>query len=748
MAPACKMPLPPGKIGITFKGTPPVVKRVSEDSPLAGKVKEGFVFVALYLQDGTEFQGLSTNELVSTLGEYSEEQGRKIRFKMGLPDSTTVTVPPGEITATIEGDPPKLTKMSPESPLYSKVRIGLAVDSISLEDGTSMSGYSTDEILEVLKDNENQDRTIKLVNPATTSLSPRSYTPPMMKEVELPTGKIGAVFKGSRALISRLTAESPVRDSFRLDMVADTLVLPDGTEYAGLSPGDMAAALGASADITGRKMVLKSKTNKTLAKQPTTKVLLPKGGKTKLGLVFRGEPAMIIEVKEDSPLAGKVRAGHELATIQLEDGMEYDDLDTEEAYEVLDETFLSEGRAMVLINKPAPIIMPDEKEVKLPAGKIGVVFKGTPPMIKSIKDDSPVKDEVMEGMVVDVLTLEDGEQLCEMSTQELTFELNYAIESEGRVLLLKNPETAEMTKKEAKPIPDYTEVTLPAGKLGVTFKGKPPMVTSINRDSSVRKELVEGMVVDSLTVEATKFIDMDVRKLVNILAKSFDSEERVMVLKNPETQEISTMPDTMEVVLPAGKLGVSFKGSPPTVSKLSPESPVKDELLAGMAVDMLTYEDGTVMSGMSTQELVSALSESADSEGRTLTLKNPAVKAMSTKQLILPDEKDITLPAGKLGISFKGTPPIVSRLHDDSPMKGIVRVGMVVDTLDIPGEEGGHFAGLTAKELVGLLADSKDVEGREIVLKNPATATLSERAWALAEATSFADEDSQISQRY
>ena len=53
MAPAIKLPLPTGKIGVVFKGTPPVVTKVADDSPLKGKVKAGFIVEAMTLSDGT-----------------------------------------------------------------------------------------------------------------------------------------------------------------------------------------------------------------------------------------------------------------------------------------------------------------------------------------------------------------------------------------------------------------------------------------------------------------------------------------------------------------------------------------------------------------------------------------------------------------------------------------------------------------------------------------------------------------------
>jgi hypothetical protein len=83
-----KIPLPAGKLGIVFTGTPPTVKRVSDESPMTGKVKEGYICMGLKLNDGTTFENVTTKQLVETLKEYADEEGRSLVMKMALPDGT------------------------------------------------------------------------------------------------------------------------------------------------------------------------------------------------------------------------------------------------------------------------------------------------------------------------------------------------------------------------------------------------------------------------------------------------------------------------------------------------------------------------------------------------------------------------------------------------------------------------------------------------------------------------------------
>merc|ERR1712032_844662 len=242
-----------------------------------------------------------------------------------------------------------------------------------------------------------------------------------------------------------------------------------------------------------------------------------------------------------------------------------------------------------------------------------------------------------------------------------------------------------------------------------------------------------GLAVD----KTNKMVQLDTKSLTTALAESSEAYGRVIVLKNPATTELSKLPDTREVLLPAGKLGVTFqKGEVPIVKKFGENSPLIDEVQIGMAVDMLTLEDGSVYTGLTTKELLSELKKNADSQERTILLKNPKTQTMSERQVVLPeessgspDEKEVELPSGRLGVTFKRTPPTITAMTDDSPVKDQFVIGMVVDTLEIPGADGGRYAGLSARELVGLLSDSKHLNSRKILLKNPETAILSDRSF-------------------
>eukprot|EP00544_Gedaniella_sp_CCMP2646_P011301 CAMPEP_0202494188 /NCGR_PEP_ID=MMETSP1361-20130828/10970_1 /ASSEMBLY_ACC=CAM_ASM_000849 /TAXON_ID=210615 /ORGANISM="Staurosira complex sp., Strain CCMP2646" /LENGTH=654 /DNA_ID=CAMNT_0049124611 /DNA_START=78 /DNA_END=2042 /DNA_ORIENTATION=+ len=630
MAPAIKVALPTGKIGVSFKGSStPIVSSVSDDSPMKGKIKAGYKFIGLYLKDGTEYENLGTKDLVEALSDTAEEEGRKIKLQIALPAKTSVTVPPGDAGITVDGDPPTIVQVDRTSPLKDKLRVGLVVDSVELDDGFTVLGHTADEITELLADNEGDERVLHLKNPSATSLSERAVILPEEKAVDIPSGKLGVVFAGFPAKVARMSDASPVRGKFRIGMAVDSFIMPDGTEYSGLSAEELVGALAESVDTEGRKVILKPPTSKTLSKVSTTKVILPAGD---LGLTFDGEPAIITEVSEHSTLKDRLYAGQMVKTICLDDGTEYDDLDWNDVQEILGDTEDSTGRWMLLENQEPIIPLPDEKMVYLPTERLGVSFSGTPPTITKIAEESPVATEFMVGLAADTLIMPGGPTYMELSTPELVKLLKDTVDVEGRMITLKNPATTKMTKK----------------------------------------------------------------------------------------------PDAMEVKLPKGKLGVVFTGTPPKVTRFFDDSPMKDKLPIGLVVDMLTLEDGTVIAGCSGKELAGILADNSFSSGRTLLLKNPSTRRLSTRQIMPPDEKIVVIPAGSLGVSFKGKHATVSRIQDNSPVKAQFRVGMVVDKLTLPN--GSTYTGLSATELVNVLKGSAILEDREVHLVNPDTMELSAKA--------------------
>merc|ERR1739838_299872 len=106
--------------------------------------------------------------------------------------------------------------------------------------------------------------------------------------------------------------------------------------------------------------------------------------------------------------------------------------------------------------------------------------------------------------------------------------------------------------------------------------------------------------------------------------------------------------------------------------------------------------------------------------------KNVKTCEASDREEVFPIEKTITLPTGKIGLSFKGKRVArISRLHDDCKIRGQAYAGMIIDTITIPG--GSSFSGMTSKEAARVLSDTKTVGGRMLTLKAPDSSDLSIR---------------------
>ena len=106
-------------------------------------------------------------------------------------------------------------------------------------------------------------------------------------------------------------------------------------------------------------------------------------------------------------------------------------------------------------------------------------------------------------------------------------------------------------------------------------------------------------------------------------------------------------------------------------------------------------------------------------EGKTVMIKCP-VDGHAGMMLRVPANVKMTvkLPCGKLGVYWKGKKKAkVSRLEPFSPLREILREGMIVDSLEIDGEQ--RYTGLNAHRVGELLSQSVDVPNRKLVVIKP-----------------------------
>jgi hypothetical protein len=374
-----------------------------------------------------------------------------------------VALPPGDAGIIVGRDPPTIVQVDPTSLLKDKLRVGLVVDSVELDDGNAIYGHTAEEITDILKVSKGEQRTLILKDPNSTAVSERSIKFPNQREVDIPAGDLGVVFKGSLARVAKISDASPVRRKFRMGMIADSLLLPDGTKYSGLSAEQLTGILANSVDVT----------SKTLSKVFTTKVTLPSGD---LGLAFDGEPAIITKVSEESCLKNRMYAGQMVKTVRLEEGTEYDDLDWNDVQEILNDMQDSTARWMLLENRKPIIPLPGEKLVYLPSTRLGVNFNGKPPTIVGISKDSQVANEFMVGLVADTVIVPGHPTYVDFTSDELDKILENTVAIQGRVIRLKNPSL------ESSSTSDYSTGAC-LYVCGVPVSGKPRQL----RGSSRRK---------------------------------------------------------------------------------------------------------------------------------------------------------------------------------------------------------------------------------------------------------------------
>ena len=207
---------------------------------------------------------------------------------------------------------------------------------------------------------------------------------------------------------------------------------------------------------------------------------------------------------------------------------------------------------------------------------------------------------------------------------------------------------------------------------------------------------------------------------------------------------------TYKVWLPEGPLGLSLKGCPGRVSKVAEDSPLWRKVKVGQQIVECSLGDEVVLVGanLTTAQVGRFLMEHIESKERTLkftwqdypefgnsedsakippALAVPATVSATTsieeeKGIELPENYEVALPAGTVGISFKGTPSKVSRVAEDSPLVTDseqdldIKFGQKVVQCSIDGKVILSGLSLSSREVGKFLMEHADKEGRTILL--------------------------------
>jgi len=742
-------------LGLTFDGSPTArLVGVSRSSPLNAYLNNsGSMIVTKVSWDGTagpEFEGLDAHDVTEILSDSSGFPQRLLWFTSAAEEEMYQSIPQrGDSPSVVHSAIPDTDQPSVASSSRNSKQGGGGSSVASRRSvASSVAGSSSAAALVNTAGGSSVDASAIGAQAAagSSSIVEELLLPEEEEEEELPDelmvqlepGRLGAIFQDQPPLLMKLAPDSMLREmGVPIGMTVDYLQLPsnDGQEmmlYTNMETMELVNALKASADQEGR--LLRFINAETMP--------LTEDNDDGNAIIMVGDDDDVIREEEDPPQQGVMIPVTRRSPSRSPTGSRTGGSQTggsQNGYEFLGEiTAIDE---LENIEEQQQQYDNDANIIELPPGPIGLIFsKDRPAHVKKIKDGSVLEGIVEPGMMVDTMETPDGTKYYNLDGTKLASLLKRYKEVEGRKVRFI---TADM---EITPSPGRRVVgggsssvassnassgiivPLPTGKLGMSFRGKkkpPAVISKIRPGGPMEAYNINGKAIDTLTMgddgnNAVHF-EMNAEEVTNLLQSTSDKPGRVMKVRDPSSTRFKTLPDEMTVVLPTGSLLCSIAGTPPHVKSFKDGSPIAGIVPPKMFIDAIQMPNGYTRKGMSAVELVQLLGSHRAVEGRTLVLKNSKTQQPSSEpEETFPDELVLTLPSGKLGISFKGRTARVSRIHSGSILADQLYVGMLVDTVDIPGSS--LFSGVKASEASRILKDTSRVEGRVLTLRAPSCA--------------------------
>jgi len=440
--------LPEGKAGLVFSGSStPILSRVSYGGAMHGKsIKPGYIVDALTLGSGKKFEGLSKVELVNKLKESADDHNRKLTFTIAHKAGThEVDLPSGDnvgITIAEKKGKAIVTAISHTSPLKNHVSRGHVVENISTEK-FCLTGHSADDINQVLINSAAETTRKMTFKHPGEELSEKAID---YEEVvlDLPAVQdLGIELGGTIATVLSVSNDSPLLGMVFPGMKISAFRIEDGREYHGLPGTLLYKILQETSDTEGRQLYFPSPGTEVGA-DVTLKFYPQMIGLSsqELGATFEsdGEALKLVDsmgsfdvvpkgvILLDFSFKGAATSewkSFNPSSVEELDAMLMDSSGCERFF-----TFLGAGSTY----------MPDECVVVCPPGKLGVVFKGNPASLVTIKEGSPFGlSNAMPGMAVQSVTI-DGRTTTNPGTKELT-KLLMSNPDASRSVKLVNPET-------------------------------------------------------------------------------------------------------------------------------------------------------------------------------------------------------------------------------------------------------------------------------------------------------------------
>eukprot|EP00546_Thalassionema_frauenfeldii_P011878 CAMPEP_0178909954 /NCGR_PEP_ID=MMETSP0786-20121207/8824_1 /TAXON_ID=186022 /ORGANISM="Thalassionema frauenfeldii, Strain CCMP 1798" /LENGTH=1038 /DNA_ID=CAMNT_0020582143 /DNA_START=385 /DNA_END=3501 /DNA_ORIENTATION=- len=675
-------------------------------------------------QEQQELDSLPTNPSIASAAAAAASSS-------SLPDELLVELPKGKVGAIFAETPPQLTKLAPDSVLREAgVPLGMTVDTLTLtETGQTYTQLETMEFVNALKGSADQEgRLIRFINVDKVPLTVEEEEEEE-DDMNVPLGSIGGGGGGGASVQSGKSATSMRSSSAGVSIPKSSSSIKSARSKASSVGGGGSVRSKASGGGSANMMIPLNSPSSVVSK--TTSVS---------GSVV---PEVVPEETEFEHDQHEIEEALQEIHDLPEEIQQLDEIqEAIHTLENLEEQYENENE------NTAPEEEEDEEdeeeedngiELLVPAGPIGLSFsKDTPPIVKKVRDTSPLVGMVEPGMLVDTVELMDiGETYYELDGAELANLLKDNKDSSGRKVRFITADM-ELTPKPggagaaASSVAGDSQTTgqsvyLPVGKLGMSFVSgdKPPaIINKIKPDGPLEEyRSIQGMAIDTLEVpgdgddDVAVHYELNAREVTSLLKATADTAGRKLRVRRPVSEKFHTLPDEMSVVVPPGSLLCSLGGRPPKVKSFKEGSPLADKIPPAMFVDGLALPDGYVKKGLSSAELVKLLGARSQTEGRTLLLKNEKTMSPSEPEEVFPDLLTINLPMGKLGMSFKGRRARIARIHAGSVLEDQLYLGMLIDTIEIPG--GSTFSGLKASEASRILKDTSKVEGRILTLRGP-----------------------------
>lgn len=439
--------------------------------------------------------------------------------------------------------------------------------------------------------------------------------------VKLPASKLGCVFVGKDdACLQRITPGGAMDGTaVKPGYIVESFVHANGEQVPSPSKKELIRLLKSTEQDPGRKMKFKVAFKKEL------EVELPASEDLGFQIVSKKaeSPPIVTKIQASCPLKSSLTRGMVVDNITTDDvsmtGYTAADLNA-----LLGSTSSQSGRKMTLKapteDLSSKVIDYEQKVVNAPSGDLGITWGGDIATIVSVEDSSPLYGEVFSGMKVGAIRIPDGRQIEYPSGNTLFSLLEETTNDEGRMLLF--PSTSTVSDQE--PLLKYY-----ISAIGVCGDEVGIKLTEEGGDLLLA-EPIGNCVPEGLKLISFSSVSSSGQE--SVMTPSSEEELDDMLLESSGLQRFFTfagldkayMPSDCTADIPAGKLGATLKGDPAMIARIKPDSPLQQTAAStGMVVASFSVDGATILTNPSTSELIAALKEHSDSEGRSLKLINP-----------------------------------------------------------------------------------------------------------------------------